>query len=88
MLTFCIEFLPLLLWLPLRVRGPQENHEDYAQFRFCRFFLFLSGEKAGGLLGGVREADVAGGGGSGEGGGGPCVFSLNIDSQGEAGGGG
>ena len=40
------------------------------------------------LLGGVREADVAGGGGSGEGGGGPCVFSLNIDSQGEAGGGG
>ena len=55
MLTFCIEFLPLLLWLPLRVRGPQENHEDYAQFRFCRIFLFLGGEKAGGLSGGCEK---------------------------------
>ena len=37
---------------------------------------------------GVREGGVDGKGGSGEGGGGPWLFRKNVDSQGEAGGGG
>ena len=55
MLTFGIEFLPPLLWRPLRAREPQESHEDYAQFHFRRSSSFLGGEKAAGFLGGCKK---------------------------------
>ena len=55
MLTFGIEFLPPLLWRSLRARGPQENHEDYSQFRFCQSSSFVGGEKADGLSGGCKK---------------------------------
>ena len=38
---FGIKFLPPLMWRPLRAQGPQESHEDYAQFRFRQSSLFL-----------------------------------------------
>ena len=80
MLTFGIDFFSPLLWLPLRARGPQGNHEDYAQFHFRQSSSFFGGEKVDGFLVGVQEGCVAGVGGSGEGGGGPWVFRLNFDS--------
>ena len=55
MLTFVIEFLPPLLWRPLRARGTQESHEYYSQFHFCRSSSFLSGEKADGFSGGCEK---------------------------------
>ena len=55
MLTLGIKFLPPLLWRPLRAQGPQESHEDYAQFQFCRSSSFLDGEKVAGFLGGCKK---------------------------------
>ena len=55
MLTFCIEFLPPLLWRPFQARGPQESHKDYIQFHFRRSSLFLGREKLAGFLGGCDK---------------------------------
>ena len=53
-----------------------------------KFLPPLLWRESGGRLRGVREGGVAGGGGSREGGGVPWVFRRNVDSRGEAGGGG
>ena len=51
LLTFCIKFLPTLLWRPFQTQGPQESNNDYIQLQFSRSSLFLGGEMVAGFYG-------------------------------------